>query len=143
MQQTMRMLEPAEVTAMWGTLEPMLAQVEGSNEIVQDEGLSPSEIYNLVMDGLCALFVYFEDDVPKLVLGLQFNMTGNQKHAEIVAMAGEGLMRFKAAYWDYFLSWLRANQIKRLDAHGNPRIAHIYQKKFGFDRSCVLVRQAL
>jgi hypothetical protein len=143
MQQSMKMLQPAEVTAMWSVLEPMLARVEASNEISQDEGLSPDEIYDLVMEGLCALFVYFEDDAPKLVLGLQFNETGRQKHAEIIAMAGEGLMRFKAAYWDYFLSWLRANKIKRLDAHGNTRVAHIYQKKFGFDKSCVLVRQAL
>jgi hypothetical protein len=58
-------------------------------------------------------------------------------------MAGEGLMRFKAAYWGYILKWLKANGVKRLDAYGNSRLAAVYQKKFGFDKSCQYVRMAL
>jgi hypothetical protein len=41
------------------------------------------------------------------------------------------------------LDWLKANQIRFLDAYVDERRAKMYQSRFGFDRSCALVRMNL
>jgi hypothetical protein len=140
--QSIEFLISDKALAMWSVLGPILQNAEGSNEISQDE-FTVDSLREEVAAGQCGVFVYYEDEVPKLVLAMQFNMTSKRKHAEIVAMAGEGLMRFKAAYWQYVVDWLRANGIVRLDAYGNGRLAKIYREKFGFDKSCEYVRMTL
>jgi hypothetical protein len=140
--QSIEFLMPDKALAMWSVLGPILQNVGDSNEIAQDEFTADS-VLDEVKAGQCGMFVYYEDEAPKLVLAIQFNLTGQRKHAEIVAMAGEGLMRFKTAYWQYVLDWLRANGVARLDAYGNGRLARIYREKFGFNKSCEYVRMTL
>lgn len=142
MKQHIEMLSTEQVTQMWPVLKPLYAQSCESNEISQEE-MTPEEIYELAVSGVCAIFVYYENDVPKLTLAFQFSMCGREKHAEIIAMAGESLMRFRQAYWAYILDWLRQNKVQRLGAYGNSRVAEIYRRKFGFDKSCDYVRMSL
>jgi hypothetical protein len=52
-------------------------------------------------------------------------------------------MRFKTAYWDVILEWLRANGVEFLDAYAPDRLAKIYTNRFGFDKSCTYVRMTL
>jgi hypothetical protein len=52
-------------------------------------------------------------------------------------------MKFKAAYWDTILDWLRANGVQFLDAYAPDRLARIYRSKFGFNKSCSYVRMSL
>ena len=78
-----------------------------------------------------------------MALALQFTDTNGHKGAEIMAMGGRHLMRFKEAYWGLILDWLKANGCEFLDAYANERLAKIYSNKFGFDKSCTLVRMTL
>jgi hypothetical protein len=135
-------LMPDKALLMWPLLEPIFRQVEGSNEIARDE-FTTAGLLEEIKAGECGVFVYYEDNVPKLAFAIQFSMNDRQKHAAIVALAGEGLMRCKTAYWDYILNWLRANGVKRLEAYGNGRIAKIYRERFGFNKSCEYVRMTL
>jgi hypothetical protein len=66
-----------------------------------------------------------------------------RRGADVMALAGRGLMRFKAAYWDIILEWLRANKVEFLDAYAPERLAKIYMNRFGFNKSCSYVRMTL
>ena len=139
---TIEMLTPERVTELWPVLEPYFDDACKGNEIAKDE-LDAKDIYVLAVTGLVAVFVGFENDEPACVMGIQFNTTNGKKGADVMALAGRGLMRFKAAYWHIILEWLKANEVEFLDAYAPERLAKIYTSRFGFNKSCSYVRMTL
>jgi hypothetical protein len=139
---TIEMLTPERVTELWPVLEPYFEDACNGNEIAKDE-LDAKDIYVLAVTGLVAVFVGFEDGEPACVMGIQFNTTNGKKGADVMALAGRGLMRFKAAYWHIILEWLKANEMEFLDAYAPERLAKIYTSRFGFNKSCSYVRMTL
>lgn len=139
---SIEMLTPERITELWPVLEPYFDAACKGNEIAKDE-LDAKDIYVLAVTGLVAVFVGFESGEPACVMGIQFNTTNGRKGADVMALAGRGLMRFKAAYWHIILEWLRANDVEFLDAYAPERLAKIYTNRFGFDKSCVYVRMSL
>jgi hypothetical protein len=139
---TIEMLTPERVTELWPVLEPYFEDACNGNEIAKDE-LDAKDIYVLAITGLVAVFVGFEDGEPACVMGIQFNNTNGTKGADVMALAGRGLMRFKAAYWHVILEWLKANGVEFLDAYAPERLAKIYMNRFGFNKSCSYVRMTL
>ena len=139
---TIEMLTPERVTELWPVLEPYFDDACKGNEIAKDE-LDAKDIYVLAVTGLVAVFVGFEDDEPACVMGIQFNTTNGKKGADVMALAGRGLMRFKAAYWHIIIEWLKANGVQFLDAYAPERLAKIYMNRFGFNKSCSYVRMTI
>lgn len=139
---SIEMLTPERVMELWPVLEPHFEAACKGNEIAKDE-LDAKDIYVMAVTGMVAIFVGFEDGEPACVLGIQFNNTNGHKGADIMALAGRGLMRFKAAYWKTILDWLKANGVEFLDAYAPERLAKIYLNRFGFNKSCMYVRMAL
>lgn len=139
---SIEMLTPERVTELWPVLEPYFDAACKGNEIAKDE-LDVKDIYVLAVTGLVAVFVGFEDGEPACVMGIQFNTTNGHKCADVIALAGRGLMRFKAAYWRIILEWLKANGVEFLDAYAPERLAKIYMNRFGFNKSCMYVRMVL
>jgi hypothetical protein len=139
---TIEMLSPERVTELWPVLEPYFDDACNGNEIAKDE-LDAKDIYVLAVTGLVAVFVGFEDGEPACVMGIQFNTTNGKRGADVMALAGRGLMRFKAAYWHIILEWLKANGVEFLDAYAPERLARIYLSRFGFHKSCMYVRMSL
>ena len=139
---SIEMLTPGRVTELWPVLEPYFEAACNCNEIAKDE-IDAKDIYVLALTGLVAVFVGFEDGEPACVMGIQFNVTNSRKGADVMALAGRGLMRFKAAYWHVILEWLHANDIEFLDAYAPDRLAKIYTQRFGFNKSCSYVRMTL
>ena len=76
-------------------------------------------------------------------LVMRFTDTHGHLGVELIAMAGQKLMVFKSLYWQYILDWFKANGAEFVDAFANPRVAHVYMNKFGFDKSCTFVRMTL
>jgi len=107
-QMSIEMLTPERVTELWPVLEPHFEAACQGNEIAKDE-LDAKDIYVLAMTGLVAIFVGFENDEPACVMGIQFTNTNGHKGADVMALAGRGLMRFKRAYWRSIIEWLKAN----------------------------------
>jgi len=136
------MLTPARVTELWPVLEPLLTAACEGNEIAKDE-LEAGDVYVLTQTDMAVVFVGFEGADPACIMALQFNMTNGRKGADVIALAGRNLMKFKAAYWDTILDWLRANGVQFLDAYAPDRLARIYRSKFGFNKSCSYVRMSL
>lgn len=141
-QMSIEMLTPERVAELWPVLEPHFEAACQGNEIAKDE-LDAKDIYVLAMTGLVAIFVGFENGEPACVMGIQFTNTNGHKGADVMALAGRGLMRFKRAYWRSIIEWLKANGVEFLDAYAPERLAKIYMSKFGFNKSCMYVRMAL
>ena len=139
---SVEMMTPEKVEAEWGVIGPMLAPATVSNPI-SAQTVSVDDIRKLAIMGMCVLFMGREAGKPRLVVALQFNTTNGHKGADIISMGGSKLLKFKAAYWDLIIDWLKANECEYLDAHADERMAKIYASKFGFSESCVLVRKAL
>jgi hypothetical protein len=139
---TIEMLSPEQVEAEWAALEPMFAAACRSNEISEID-VTPTDIRSAALSGLCVVFCFRKAGKAAMTLALQFTDTNGHKGAEIMAMGGRHLMRFKDAYWELILNWLKANGCVFLDAYANDRLAKIYTSKFGFDKSCTLVRMTL
>lgn len=139
---TIEMLSPEQVDAEWAALEPMVEASCKSNEVGAMD-ISAEDVRRLAATGMCVLFIGRERGRPRVVVAIQFHTTNGHKGADIIAMGGSRLMKFKAAYWNLILDWLKANGCEFLDAYATERLAKIYRTKFGFDRSCVLVRMAL
>ena len=139
---SIEMLTPERVTELWPALEPHFEVACKGNEIAKDE-LDAKDIYVLAVAGLVAIFVGFENSEPACVMGIQFNNTNGKKGADVMALAGRGLMRFKTAYWHIILEWLKSNGVEFLDAYAPERLAKIYLNRFGFNKSCMYVRMAL
>lgn len=139
---SIEMLTPSRVTDLWPALEPHFDAACRGNDIAKDE-LDSKDLYVLALTGLIAIFVGFEDGEPACVMGIQFNTANGHKCADVIALAGRGLMRFKAAYWHIILEWLRANDVEFLDAYAPERLAKIYMNRFGFTKSCAYVRMTL
>jgi len=139
---TIEMLEPEQVADEWSALRPLLKASCESNEVGISD-ITPDDIRALAETGMCVLFVGRERGKIGVVIGLQFTDTNGHKGADVIAMAGERLMKFRDAYWGLILDWLKANGCEFLDAYANDRLAKIYKSKFGFTKSCQLVRMML
>ncbi len=59
------------------------------------------------------------------------------------AMAGKGLLKARSEVWQDILAWYKAAGARAVDAYAKPRLARVYQQKFGFDQGCSYVRMAL
>lgn len=141
-QMSIEMLTTERVTEMWSVLEPHFDAACRGNEIAKDE-MDAKDIYVMAVAGVLCVFVGFEDGKPMCVLGIQFNNTNGRKGADIVVMSGKNLLRFKAAYWDIILEWLKANGVEFLDAYVPNERAKLYLNRFGFTKSCAYVRMNL
>jgi len=141
-ERSIEMLTPQRVEELWVYLDPMLQKSCDGNEISQ-ESLSPKDIHDLAVSGMCAVFVGFEDKLPECVLVIQFIMEGTRKGVEILALNGKNLTAFKNNYWEIILEWFAANGVKFVDACVAPEWANVYKKRFGFKRSCSLVRMLI
>jgi hypothetical protein len=139
---SIEMLSKERFTELWPVLEPMLQAACEGNEIAKEE-FDAKDIYVLVQTELCVVFAGFEDERPACVVALQFSDVHGKKCADVIAMAGRRLLKFKAAYWDLILEWLRANDVQFLDAYVPNDRVNIYRGRFGFTKSCSYMRMVL
>jgi hypothetical protein len=141
---SIEMLTPQRVEELWPHLEPLFASACDSHEIARQE-MSAQSIRELGVGGLAAIFVCFYNGSPSCALAFQFYDANGHKGADLIALAGKGkrLVQFKNAYWRSIIEWLKANRVEFLDAYTPQSRALVYQKKFGFDKSCAYVRMTL
>jgi hypothetical protein len=139
---TVELLSPERVTELWPELRPLLQAACDSNEIAKDE-IEPGDIYILAQLDMCAVFAMFDEDGLGFVLVIQFTEINGRRGADVIAMGGRSILKFKAAFWNSILNWLRANDIRFLDAYATERLGKLYMNKFGFTKSCSYVRMTL
>jgi hypothetical protein len=136
------MLTPEQVTFWWPQLEPMFDASVKANPIADTEYIA-EDIHMLVLGGVASIVAVFEDDIPAFALAFQFCDTNGKKGANIIAMGGRDMLRFKATYWEPFLTWLRSNDVEFIDAYVPTERLAIYERRLGFEKSCAFVRKLL
>jgi hypothetical protein len=141
-QLTIELLTKERVTELWPVLEPLLESACEGNAIAKGE-MDAGHILMAVQLDKAVVFAGSFDDQVTCVLALQFFEVNKHKGADVMALAGRHLLKFKAAFWEPILTWLRANDVEFLDAYTPTNRAEIYLKKFGFDESCAYVRMNL
>lgn len=139
---SIELLTKERVTELWPVLEPLLESACEGNAIAKGE-MDAGHILMAVQLDKAVVFAGSVDDQITCVLALQFFEVNNHKGADVMALAGRHLLKFKAAFWEPILTWLRANEIEFLDAYTPTNRAEIYLKKFGFNESCAYVRMNL
>jgi hypothetical protein len=141
---SIEMLTPERVVELWPYLEPLFDAACKGNEIAREE-MEAKDILDLGKTGLAAIFVCYYDNYPSCALAIQFYEVNGHKGADLIALAGKGkkLVHFKNAYWQSIIEWLKANNVEFLDAYTPQSRALVYQKKFGFNKSCAYVRMSL
>lgn len=141
---SIEMLTPPRVEQLAPYLEPLFQEACESHEVVRDE-MQGKDVVDLGKNGMAAIFVCYYDGRPSCALAFQFYEVNGHKGADLIALAGKGkkLVQFKNAYWQSIVEWLKANDVEFLDAYTPQSRALIYQKKFGFDKSCAYVRMTL
>jgi len=136
------LLSKEEVTALWPVLEKMYEASAKGNEVGETE-ITATDIYLLAQTDMCVIFAFVEGNELVLTLAAQFHEVGNQKGVDIIGMAGRNLMKCKAEHWDRILDWFRANDVKFVNAYTSDRLAKLFLRKFGFNKSCSYVRMTL
>jgi hypothetical protein len=136
------LLTPERVGVLWPDIESMVYAACMSNEIGSTD-LTPEGIRRDAESGMSAMFVGYDNGKPEIAMVIQFTEQGGHKGADIVAIGGSKLLRYKVAYWKVIDEWLKANGVKFVDAYASPRLAKIYANRFGFGRSCVYLRKML
>lgn len=139
---TIELLTPERVVELWPQMEPLLEKSCASNPVGQSD-ITPADIYEGTQLDRVVVFAAFEDGEVAGVLALQFHITSGKKGVDLIAMAGRNLLKFKSAFWKPILEWLRANDVKFVDAYATPALARVYESKFGFNLSCTFVRMTL
>lgn len=142
MTMSLEMLSPSQIRSMEEELEQMFNLACDGNELARDE-MEGKDIVGLGKDGMAAIFAGYYKDKLSCVFAIQFHEVNGHKGADLIALAGEKLLRFKAAYWPAVLEWLRVNGVEFLDAYTPNSRAEMYMKKFGFDKSCAYMRMTL
>ena len=117
--QSIELLMPKQAENVWPQLEELFSLAD-SRELIE-------EIFSKVKQGLCAIFVYYQDKQPKLALAIQFNQIGSTKSVEILSVAGTAIKEFKRAYWKYIVNWLKANRTKLIEVPNVERFKSIYE----------------
>jgi len=139
---TIEHLTPERVDELWSEIEPLL------NAASEVESGAPNPVTSdclriMAMNRLAHILGVFDGAKLDLILVFEFAVVSGVKTASISAMAGRGLLRFRSEFWQDILDWFRAAGARAVDAYARPRLARIYQEKFGFDQGCSYVRMAL
>ena len=142
MEMRLEMLSSAQIEALRPKLTELFDDACHGNEIAQDE-MTGDDVVQLGIDGIAAVFAGTMDGELACAFAVQFHMTNGRKGADMIALAGKHLLKFRAAYWHIFEEWLRANGVQFLDAYTPDKRAEVYMKKFGFNKSCAHLRMNL
>lgn len=139
MTMSLEMLSPSQIEVISEELEQMFNLACEGNEVARDE-MTGADIVELGKDGIAAIFAGYYKNELSCVFAIQFHQTNGHKGADLIALSGKKLLRFKAAYWPAVIEWLRLNGVEFLDAYTPNSRADMYMKKFGFNKSCAYMR---
>jgi hypothetical protein len=139
---SIELLSKERVTELWPALEPLVESACEGNMIAKRE-MDAGHVLLAVQLDKAVMFAGFADSEVACVLALQFFDANGHKGADVMALAGRSLLRFKAAFWRPIIQWLMANDVEFLDAYTPTERTEMYLKKFGFNESCAYVRMNL
>lgn len=135
-----KLLSPQEVTAHWSVLRPMIASFCDSNEVIEGM-LTPESIFVDVHLQNNFVVAMYDNEGLYFIIVLEFcGQQPDNLAANILGAAGRDLLKIRQHHWQNVLDWCKSLGAKTVETSANERLARIYQKKFGFNKSCVALR---
>lgn len=139
---SIELLTQERAIELWPKIAP-LAEKSALGNVMTASDMDSQYIFNAVCADEAVIFAGFENGELATILGIQFSDANGHKCADIIAMAGRRLTKFKQQYWGPILDWLKANEVEFLDSYVPTERAMVYMNKFGFDKSCAHIRMSL
>lgn len=139
---TIELLTRERAIDLWPKIAP-LAEKSVLGNVMSASDMDAQYIFNAVCADEAVIFAGFEGDELSTILGIQFSDANGHKCADIIALAGRRLTKFKEKFWKPILDWLRANDVEFLDSYVPTERAMLYVNKFGFHKSCAHIRMSL
>lgn len=136
------LLTQERAIALWPKIAPLVEKSVRGN-VMSASDMDSQYVFNAICADEAVIFAGFEGGDLATILGIQFSDANGHKCADIIALAGRRLTKFKQQFWNPILDWLRANGVEFLDSYVPTERAMLYVNKFGFDKSCAHIRMTL
>ena len=136
------LLTQERAIALWPKIAPLVEKSVRGN-VMSSSDMDSQYVFNAICADEAVIFAGFEGGDLATILGIQFSDANGHKCADIIALAGRRLTKFKQQFWNPILDWLRANGVEFLDSYVPTERAMLYVNKFGFDKSCAHIRMTL
>lgn len=138
---SIELLASEQVSSVWPTIESLVGEACAGNEVAKDE-MDAQHVLDVLLAGRAVLFIGYEDNQPACVLVLRAFTANGHKGANVMVLAGKRILGFKS-FWNRINDWLVLNNFEFLDACVPAERAHIYEQKFGFNKTCAYIRKNL
>lgn len=139
---SIELLTQERTIELWPKIAP-LAEKSALGNVMTASDMDSQYVFNAVCADEAVIFAGFEDGELATILGIQFSDANGHKCADIIAMAGRRMTKFKQQFWGPIIDWLKANEVEFLDSYVPTERATLYMNKFGFDKSCAHIRMSL
>lgn len=133
------LLTKERVLELWPVLKPLVEVACNGNVIARGEMTAEHVLLTLQIDK-AVMFAGFIGNEVACILVLQFFDVNGHKGADVMALGGRELLRFKNKFWKPILEWLWLNNVEFVDAYVPNERVELYLKKFGFHESCAYIR---
>lgn len=139
---SIELLTKEQVLDNWGTLCPLLEESVLGNAISATD-MDAGYVLGAVLADEAVIFACRRNQNIEFIIAFEFATTNGHKCANLIAMSGKYLTKFKYLYWQAILDWLTESGVRFLDTMVPEERAKIYLTKFGFDHACTILRKEL
>jgi hypothetical protein len=139
---SIELLTQERAIELWPQIAPLVEKSALGNVMTASD-MDSQYVFNAVCTDEAVIFAGFEGSELATILGIQFSEANGHKCADIIALAGRRLTKFKQMFWTPILDWLKVNGVEYLDSYVPTERAMLYMNKFGFDKSCAHIRMSL
>jgi len=139
---SIELLDKEQVLDNWGVICPLLEASVVGNAISATD-MDAGYILRGVLAEEAVIFACRRNGDIEFVIAFEFSTTNGHKCADLIAMSGKYLVKFRNLYWAAIIDWLRASDVRFLDTMVAEEHAKVYLSKFGFDHSCTILRKEL
>lgn len=139
---SIELLTKEQVLDNWGAICPLLEQSVLGN-VISATDMDPGYVLNGVLNEEAVIFACRHSGNIEFVIAFEFSITNGNKCADLIAMSGKYMTKFKHLYWQAILEWLKESGVRFLDTMVPEDRAKVYLTKFGFDHACMILRKEI
>jgi len=121
---------PERLTELWTQVGPLFKRC--CDEAAHGE-IDAEDIRTLHALGRCFIFVELEDGAVTIAMAVEFIPYPKFTAANVFALGGRGLMKAKSRWWEIVVAWLKANNVKAVDAWVSDGMMK-YLSRLGFKK---------
>lgn len=119
------------LTELWPQIQPLFQRC---CEEAADGEIDAEDIRALHAMGGAHVFVELEEGVVTVAMAIEFIHYPKFKAANVFALGGHGLRQAKNRFWPLVVEWLKANEVKSVDAWVSDGMMKLLNRMLGFKK---------